>query len=37
MTTLYDVIDTRTDNYHSVVMVKDRLARFFVPANPPQE
>ncbi len=37
MTILYDVIDTRTDNYHSVVVVKNRLARFFVPANPPQE
>jgi hypothetical protein len=34
---LKDVIDTRTDNYHSVVVVKARLARFFVPANPPQE
>ena len=33
MTTLKNVIDTRTDRYHSVVVVKKRLARFFVPAE----
>jgi len=29
--TLYNVIDTRTNQFHSVVRVKERLARFFVP------
>ena len=31
MITLYNVIDTRTDKFHSVVIVKERYARFFVP------
>lgn len=29
--TLFDVIDTRTNKHHSVVVVKQRYARFFVP------
>ena len=33
MVALYHVIDTRTDRYHSEVIVIDRLARFFVPAK----
>ena len=30
--TLYNVIDTRTDKFHSVVKVRERLVRFFIPA-----
>ena len=33
MITLYDVIDTRTGKYHSIVKVKERLAKYFVPAT----
>ena len=32
MIILYNVIDTRTDKFHSVVIVKERLAKWFVPA-----
>ena len=31
--TLYNVIDTRTNQFHSIVKVKERLVRFFIPAN----
>ena len=30
---LYNVIDTRTNQFHSVAIVKERNARWFVPAN----
>lgn len=30
--TLYNVIDTRTGKFHSVVVVRESNARFFVPA-----
>lgn len=30
MITLYDVMDIRTGKVHSVVKVKERMARFFV-------
>ena len=33
MITLNNVIDTRTGKFHSMVKVKERLARFFVPAE----
>lgn len=33
MITLYDVYDTRTDKYHSVVMINQRFAKYFVPAS----
>lgn len=33
MITLYDVYDTRTDKYHSVVMINPRFAKYFVPAS----
>ena len=33
MITLYNVIDTRTGKFHSTVKVKERLARYFVPAE----
>lgn len=33
MITLYNVIDTRTNKFHSVVIAKERNARFFVPAE----
>lgn len=33
MITLYNVIDTRTGKFHSMVKVKERLARFFVEAG----
>lgn len=31
MVTLYNVIDTRTGKFHSEVIVKQRMVRFFVP------
>lgn len=31
--TLYDVIDTRTGQYYSIAIVKEKLAKYFVPAN----
>ena len=31
--TLYDVIDTRTQQYHSIAIVKEKNARWFVPAE----
>ena len=33
MVTLYNVIDTRTGKFHSEVKVKQRMVRFFVPAE----
>lgn len=33
MVTLYKVIDTRTGKFHSEVIVKQRMVRFFVPAE----
>ena len=33
MITLYDVIDIRTGKFHSVVRIKERLARWFVEAE----
>lgn len=30
--TLYNVMDIRTGKYHSVVKVKERIAKWFVPA-----
>lgn len=33
MITLYNVIDTRTDMHHSVAIVKDQDARWFVSAE----
>lgn len=35
--TLYNVIDTRTNQFHSVVIVSQRKAKFFVPAEPEVE
>ena len=34
MIQLHDVIDIRTGKYHSVVIVKARMAKWFVPATP---
>lgn len=31
MVTLYNVVDTRTGQHHSVAIVKERNARWFVP------
>ena len=31
--TLYNVIDTRTDKFHSVVIVRQRDAKWFVKAE----
>lgn len=31
MVTLYNVIDTRTNQFHSVAVVKQRNAKYFVP------
>ena len=33
MVTLYNVIDTRTGNYYSVAIIKQRNAKWFVPVN----
>lgn len=33
MVTLYNVIDTRTGKFHSEVIVKQRMVKFFVPAE----
>lgn len=33
MITLYNVTDTRTGKFHSVVRIKERLARWFVEAE----
>lgn len=33
MVTLCNVIDTRTGKFHSEVIVKQRMVRFFVPAE----
>lgn len=33
MVTLYSVIDTRTGKFHSEVIVKQRMVRFFAPAE----
>ena len=33
MVTLHNVIDTRTGKFHSEVIVKQRMVRFFVPAE----
>ena len=33
MVTLYNVIDIRTSKFHSEVRVKQRMIRFFVPAE----
>lgn len=33
MITLYNVRDIRTNKVHSVVIVKARMAKFFIPAE----
>ena len=33
MVTLYNVIDTRTGKFHSEVIVKQHMVRFFAPAE----
>lgn len=33
MVTLYNVIDTRTNRFHSVAVVTERNAKYFVPAE----
>lgn len=33
MVTLYDVIDTRNGRYYSVVVVTERKAKYFIPAE----
>ena len=33
MVTLYDVIDIRTGQFHSVAIVKARNAKWFIPAE----
>jgi hypothetical protein len=37
MIKLYNVIDTRTGRFHSVAIVSKRNAKWFVPAEPPEE
>lgn len=31
MVTLYNVIDTRTNQFHSIAVVKQRNVKYFVP------
>lgn len=31
MVTLYNVVDTRTGQHHSVVIIRERLAKYFTP------
>ena len=31
--TLYNVIDIRTDQFHSVAIVKEKNVKYFIPAN----
>jgi len=31
--TLYNVVDTRTEQFHSIVICDERKARYFVPAG----
>ena len=33
MVTLYNVIDIRTEQFHSVAVVKERNVKWFIPAN----
>ena len=33
MITLYNVRDIRNDKVYSVVIIKERMARYFVPAD----
>ena len=33
MVTLYNVIDTRTGQWYSVAVVRQRMAKWFVPAD----
>ena len=35
--TLYNVIDTRTGQFHSVAVVKEKNAKYFVPADEESE
>lgn len=37
MITLYNVIDTRTGNFHSIAVVKQRNAKWFIPAEAEEE
>lgn len=33
MVTLYNVIDIRTGQFHSIAIVKERNAKWFIPAE----
>ena len=33
MIKLYDVVDTRTNQFHSIAIIKERNAKWFVPAT----
>lgn len=33
MITLYNVIDTRTNQFHSVAVVKEKNVKWFIPAE----
>ena len=37
MVTLHNVIDTRTGQFHSVAVVKERNVKYFVPAEDAEE
>lgn len=37
MVTLFNVVDIRNLQYHSVVICKARMAKYFVPAEEPTE
>ena len=33
MVKLYNVVDVRTNQFHSVAIVKERNVKYFIPAN----
>lgn len=35
--TLYNVVDTRTGQEHSVAVVREKNVKYFVEAEPPEE
>lgn len=37
MVRLHNVIDTRTGQFHSVAVVKERNVKWFIEAEPPNE
>lgn len=34
MITLRNVVDTRSNKFHSIAVIKERMVKYFVPAEP---